>query len=66
LPGLGRVRLRGASAHRWRYALVTHALGASHLHDPQGGIAVCGDGLAGPRAGSALSSGVAAAKSLLG
>ena len=53
------------TAHRWRYALVRHALGSSHLWDPNG-LAVCGDALTGGRIEHAWLSGAAAAGRVLG
>lgn len=52
--------------HRWRYALVEEPLGESCLFDPERGLAVCGDGCLGGRVEAAWSSGIAAARRLLG
>lgn len=64
LPGLSTLRARSVQAHRWRYALVTEALGVPCLHDD--GLTVCGDGLLGARVEAALRSGLAAADAIAG
>jgi hypothetical protein len=64
---LGKVpRPRFWTAHRWRYAKVTRALDRACIVDEEGGIAVCGDGLLGPRVEAAWQSGRAAGRALLG
>ena len=54
------------TAHRWRFARVTEAVGTACLYDPELGIGVAGDGLLGPRIECAWLSGIAAAGRILG
>lgn len=54
-----------AVAHRWRYALVTRAVGPM-AHLDESGIGACGDWCVGPRVESAWRSGRAMAAALLG
>ena len=53
------------SAHRWRYALVEHALGQPCLWDAARRIGLCGDWCLGPRVEQAFDSGVALASAVL-
>lgn len=53
-----------AVAHRWRYAAVTHCVGAPFLSGCDHHIVVAGDGLLGGRAEAAFDSGKAAAEFL--
>lgn len=49
------------SAHRWRYALVTRAMGDPCLWDASCGVGLCGDWCLGPRVEAAFLSGSALA-----
>jgi photolyase PhrII len=53
-------------AHRWRYALVTRALGEDCLFDRASGLGYAGDGCLGPRVEAAWLSGQAIAGRILG
>lgn len=53
-------------AHRWRYALVTEAVGEACLWDGKRGLGACGDWCLGPRIELAWLSGMAMAGRVLG
>jgi renalase len=53
--------IRHATAHRWRYSLVTRAAGEPCLWASERGLGVCGDGLLGGRVEAAYLSGAALA-----
>lgn len=59
--GATRVEPSFAKAHRWRYALVTKALGVDCVVHDSGRVVVCGDFCLGPRVEQAFLSGAAAA-----
>lgn len=65
LTGLPQDAVLGASAHRWRFARVTRALGEPALLDAETGVAVVGDACLGPRVESAWLSGYLGAQRLL-
>jgi predicted NAD/FAD-dependent oxidoreductase len=52
-------------AHRWRYALVTRALGEPALWDAAAGLGICGDWCLGPRVECAYLSGKGLAELIL-
>lgn len=54
-----------ATAHRWRYARTTRALGRACLWDAEMGLGLAGDWCLGADAGDAIASGKAAAAALL-
>lgn len=54
-----------ATAHRWRYALVTKPLGQSFVTSLDGGLYACGDWCLGPRIEHAWQSGTATADDIL-
>jgi len=58
--------LAALSGHRWRYALVTRALGEDCLWDPGTGLGVCGEWCIGGRIEAAFLSGQAMARAILG
>ena len=53
------------TAHRWRYARVTKAVGASHISDPTSRLFLAGDWCLGPRVECAFQSGLAAAEAVI-
>jgi renalase len=54
------------AAHRWRYALVTAALGEPCLWDPALRLGLCGDWCLGPRVEAAFLSGLALGEAIAG
>lgn len=58
--------LAALSGHRWRYALVTRALGEACLWDPDNGLGVCGEWCIAGRIEAAFLSGEAMARAILG
>lgn len=54
-----------ATAHRWRYARVTQALGQPFLHSPDATVYLGGDWCLGPRVEAAWTSGTAIADDIL-
>jgi renalase len=54
------------TAHRWRYSAAATQIERQAYYDPQLGLALCGDWLAGGRVEGAYLSGLAAAQQLLG
>jgi hypothetical protein len=64
-PALAEMRVRFASAQRWRFARVAAPLGVPCLFDATKGLGVAGDGLLGPRIESAWLSGEAIARAVL-
>ena len=53
------------TAHRWRYALVSQAVGQPCLVDSARKLVACGDWCLGPTVGHAIDSGLAAAEAIL-
>lgn len=54
------------AVHRWRYALASRPLGASHLRDAAAGLGVCGDWCLGPRVEAGWTSGTALGEEIAG
>lgn len=58
--------LRALTGHRWRYALVTRALGEACLWDAAAGLGVCGEWCLAGRVEAAFLSGQAMARAIVG
>ena len=63
--GVTADRVTHASAHRWRYARVTQALGQPFLRSPDASLYLGGDWCIGPRVEAAWTSGTAIADDIL-
>ena len=63
--GVSLDRVTHASAHRWRYARVTQALGQPFLRSPDATLYLGGDWCIGPRVEAAWTSGTAIAEDIL-
>lgn len=63
--GVSPDRVTHATAHRWRYARVTHALGQPFLRSADGTLYLGGDWCIGPRIEAAWTSGTAIADAIL-
>jgi renalase len=63
--GVASSKVTHATAHRWRYARVTQALGLPFLSSPDATLYLGGDWCIGPRVEAAWTSGTAIADELL-